>query len=506
MHRPPVSGLPRNACGTGTLHRPCDWAFHAAMSGEPMSGIDLAWLRMERATNPMTIVAVLILGGRVTHARLRSLLAERLLRFERFRELPVHDALGTHWAPHREFDLDAHLRRLRLPPRAGQRQLEQAASKLASAQLDPGRPLWQIHLIERYGKGSALIARFHHCYADGIALMRVFLSLTDASPTQTPAHAPAAHATPGNAPGGLLSLVAPLTDLLGSAMSTVQRAGVGAADLVSASLRTLAHPDQAAALARQGAAALRELADIALLPEDPPTPLKRKLGSHKQVAWAQSLSFLEVKTVAAALDCTINDVLLASVAGALGAHLAGRGLRIDGLTIRALVPVNLRSATEQPQLGNQFGLVFANLPLGERNPLARVYAVHQDMQRLKRSSQALVALWLLTAMGLLPGVIEERAIELFTAKGSVVVSNVPGPREPLYLAGARISQQFFWVPQAGDIGVGVSLLTYDGRVHFGLIADRNLIPEPADVARGFVAEFERLLLCTLAGPLGTRAS
>lgn len=475
------------------------------MSGEPMSGIDLAWLRMERATNPMTIVAVLILDGRVTRARMRALLADRLLRFERFRELPVSDALGTRWTQDPHFDLETHLRSLRLPPRAGQRQLEQAASKLASTQLNPRRPLWQIHLVERYGKGSAVIARFHHCYADGIALMRVLLSLTDATPTPVAARAPTVPATRGNSQGGLLSLVSPLTDLVGSAMSAVQRTGQGAADLVSASLHTLAHPEQAAALARQGASALRELADITLLPEDPPTPLKGKLGSHKQVAWAHSLSFTEVKTVAAALDCTINDVLLAGVAGALGSHLAKRGVRTEGLSIRALVPVNLRSAEEQPQLGNQFGLVFANLPIGERNPLARVYAVHQDMLRLKRSSQALVALWLLTAMGLLPGVIEERAIELFTAKGSVVVSNVPGPREPLYLAGARIAQQFFWVPQAGDIGVGVSLLTYDGRVHFGLMADRHLIAEPGDVARRFVDEFERLLLCTLAGPLAGKS-
>jgi diacylglycerol O-acyltransferase / wax synthase len=475
------------------------------MSGEPLSGIDLAWLRMESATNRMTIVAVLILEGRVTQARLRALLAERLLRFERFRELPAHDALGTRWMSDPQFDLDRHLRPLRLAPRSGQRQLEQAASRLASAQLDPRHPLWQIHLVERYGKGSAVIARFHHCYADGIALMRVLLSLTDAAPEHVVQAAPPA-APRSDSQSSLLSLASPLTGLIGSALSVAQRAGHGAADLLSASLRTLAHPEQAAALAKQGAVALRELADITLLPADPQTPLKGKLGSHKRVAWAPPLSFMEVKTVAAALDCTINDVLLACVAGALGSHLAQRGTPTEGLSIRALVPVNLRAAQEQPQLGNQFGLVFANLPIGERNPLARVYAVHQDMARLKQSSQALVALWLLTAMGLLPGVVEERAIELFTSKGSVVVSNVPGPREPLYLAGARIAQQFFWVPQAGGIGVGVSLLTYGGQVHFGLMADRNLIADPRDVALRFAAEFERLLMCVLAGPLGARAS
>jgi hypothetical protein len=126
------------------------------------------------------------------------------------------------------------------------------------------------------------------------------------------------------------------------------------------------------------------------------------------------------------------------------------------------------------------------------------------MEELKHSSQAIVALWLLTAMGLLPGVVEDRAIELVTSKASVVVSNVPGPRQPLYLAGARIDQQYFWVPQAGSIGVGISLLTYDGRVHFGLTADRNLIRAPREVTRCFAEEFEKLLLCAVTGPLAMR--
>jgi len=474
------------------------------MSVEPMSGVDLAWLRMERATNRMTIVGVLILSGRVRHDQLRALVQERLLRFERFRELPAHDALGTHWQSDPHFSLDAHVRSLKLPPRAGQAQLEAAASKLASTQLDPRRPLWQIHLIEHYRKGSAVIARFHHCYADGIALMRVLLSLTDPAPGAAPAgSASKSPVTAGSSPG-LLSLIAPLTNLAGSAISVMQRASQGAADLVGASLHTLAHPDQAALMARQIAVASRELADIALLPEDPATPLKGRLGVHKQMAWGDPLPLLEVKTVAAAFGCTINDVLLATAAGALGSHLRRGGASIDGVVIRALVPVNLRTIEEQPKLGNEFGLVFASLPIGERNPLARLYAVHHDMEKLKHSSQAIVALWLLTAMGLLPGVVEDRAIELFTSKASVVVSNVPGPRQALYLAGARIEQQFFWVPQAGSIAVGISLLTYDGRVHFGFSTDRNLIPAPREVARCFAEEFEKLLLCAVTGQLATR--
>jgi WS/DGAT/MGAT family acyltransferase len=456
---------------------------------------------MERPTNPMMVVAVLILGARLQRGTVRALLQERLLRFERFRQLPVHDALGTHWQTAEDFDLDAHLHCLRLPPRAGQAQLEAAAGRLASKQLDPHHPMWQIHLVERYRRGSAIIARFHHCYADGIALMRVLLSLTDSAPVASSAGPNKARADGSSRESNPLALLEPLTALFGSAVATLLDIGQSATGLVGASLNMLAHPDRAAALAQQVATASSELATITLLPPDPKTPLKRRLSGHKQVAWAPPLPLQEIKTVAQALGCTINDVLLATAAGALGAHLRQRGIATDGMALRALVPVNLRPAAEPPRLGNEFGLVFAGLPVGEHNPVARLYAVHYDMERLKHSSQALVALWLLTALGMVPGVVEDRAIELFTSKASVVVSNVPGPRAPLYLAGARIEEQFFWVPQAGHIGVGISLLTYDGRVHFGVVADRNLIPAPAEVARRFPEEFEKLLLQVLSGSL-----
>ena len=466
-----------------------------------MSGADLAWLRMERPTNPMTVVAVLILGSRLQRATVRALLQERLLCFERFSQLPVHDALGTHWHTAADFDLDAHLQCLRLPPRAGQEQLEAAAGRLAGKQLDPRRPLWQIHLVERYRHGSAIVARFHHCYADGIALMRVLLSLADNAPVAPGVDAAPARDGESSRQSTPFAFLEPLTGLFGSAVATLRDVGGDAAGLVGASLNLLTHPDRAAAIAQRGAAASTERATITLLPPDPPTPFKRRLSGRKQVAWAPALPLFEIKTVARALGCTINDVLLATAAGALGAHLRQRGIPTDGLTLRALVPVNLRPAAQQPRLGNEFGLVFAGLPVGEHNPVARLYAVHFDMERLKHSSQALVALWLLTALGMVPGVVEDRAIELFTSKASVVVSNVPGPREPLYLAGARIEEQFFWVPQAGAIGVGISLLTYDGRVHFGVVADRNLIPAPHEVTRHFAHEFEKLLLQVISGSL-----
>jgi diacylglycerol O-acyltransferase / wax synthase len=464
-------------------------------SRESMSSVDLAWLRMERPTNPMMIVAVLTFATRLKYDALRQLLLTRLLAFERFRQLPAHDAFGTHWQTDPQFDIDSHLHRLSLPPRARQSHLEAAASDLASTPLDPRRPLWQVHLIERYRKGSALIACFHHCYADGVALMRLLLSLTDADARGRPPESLAPPPARTADAAGLLSLGPLLTNVFGA----MQNAGRDAYDLVAASLRTLSNPEVAADISRQAAAATAELASIAMLPDDPRTPLKGELSARKQVAWIDPLPLGEVKATAKALGCTINDVLLATAAGALGAHLRASGAALDGLSVRALVPVNLRPADAPPALGNHFGLVFANLPIGERNPLARLYAVHLDMERLKHSSQAVLALWLITAMGALPAAFEERSIGLLTSKASVVVSNVPGPQQALYLAGARIEEQFYWVPQSGEIGVGLSMLTYDGKVHFGVIADRNLIPKPHSLAQAFAAAFGELRECVLHG-------
>lgn len=290
-----------------------------------------------------------------------------------------------------------------------------------------------------------------------------------------------------------------LDGLLKPAVAMTGGAVQGALDLFASALHMAAHPEAATQLARQGIATGSEIARIALLSDDPPTPLRGHLSSHKQMAWSAPLPLLEVKTISKALGCTVNDALLATIAGALGGYLRARGFATDNLTLRVMVPVNLRPADSPIELGNHFGLVFVELPIGTRNPLARIYTVHQRMEALKQSPQAMVAYWMLTAVGVLPRLVEDYTLDVLTAKASAVVSNVIGPQQTLYLAGARIEQMFFWVPQAGSIGVGISALTYNGLVHFGVMADRNLIAEPSLVVDKFNAEFEKLVLCTISG-------
>jgi WS/DGAT/MGAT family acyltransferase len=357
--------------------------------------------------------------------------------------------------------------------------------------------MWQFHVVERYRRGSALVVCIHHCYADGMALMRLLLSLTDAQPRQ--------HALPARAVAASKDNSSWLSDLIKPAVAMTGGLVQGALDLFATAMHTAAHPQEATQLGKQGVAAGSELAKIALLSDDPSTPLKGTLSSHKQVAWGAPLPLNEIRTISKALGCTINDALLATIAGALGAYLRTRDFDTTGVTLRAMVPVNLRSADNSDpmnspgELGNCFGLVFVNLPVGVRNPLARLYAVHQHMESLKQSPQASVAYWLLMTMGVVPQMIEQYAVDILTAKASAVISNVVGPPQALYFAGAKIEQQFFWVPQAGHIGIGVSALTYNGFVHFGIMADRNLIADPAQVVDMFNDEFEKLVLCTISG-------
>jgi len=475
---------------------------------ERMSPVDTAWLRMDGPGNAMMIVSVMATETPVTVADLRQVIATRLLCFPRFRQRPVEDPLGASWHDDNDFDLDAHFVVTKLPEPAGRTELEELAAELASERLDPSRPRWQVHFVERYGTGSAWVMRLHHCYADGIAMIHVLLSLTEQDPAPAMARATGGRRR-SDAPRGLTAELLPVLNwveqLAQPAEDILESALAEGASLLESGVHQLFHPDNAATLARQAGGMIGEFAKVLMLPDDPPTPLRGRLSGTKRIAWSEPLDLKEVKTVSKALDCTINDVLMATVAGALGAHLReAHDFDTRDLVLRASVPVNLRAAEEPMTLGNKFGLVFVDLPIGTRNPLQRVYTMHDTMRALKGSLQPPMTLMVLGAMGLIPGALQAPAVELFSRKGSLVTSNVPGPQSPLYLCGQRISEMYFWVPQSGSMGVGVSILSYAGKVFIGMIADRELIADPQQVVDRFGPEFERLLLSATVGVLGLR--
>jgi WS/DGAT/MGAT family acyltransferase len=462
---------------------------------ERMSSVDTAWLRMDRPSNLMMICGVLIFSERLTLRRLKATIENRFLLFRRFRQRAVQTAAGAFWETDASFDITAHVQRAMLPGHDVKPELEALASKLMSTPLDHRRPLWQFHLIERYGGGSAVIVRVHHCYADGIALIQVMLSMTDADreglltgPVPPP---PKARTHDPDDP--LAMLFEPVADTLKLAL----RAG---STLVDKGVAVWRDPTKAVALAEQGSALTAEIAKLVLMKEDSPTRFKGKPGVAKCVAWADPLPLSEVKAIGRALDCSVNDVLLSSVAGALRAYLTARGDDVTGVSIRALVPVNLRPPERAWKLGNRFGLVFLDLPLGIENPVERVYAVRANMGALKGSYQPVLALGILAAMGTGPRMLQEQLLGMLARNATAVMTNVPGPQKPLFLSGAAIETLMFWVPQSGDIGMGVSILSYNDEVQFGLVTDRKLCPDPDQAIGHFAPEFEKLVLATLLAP------
>jgi diacylglycerol O-acyltransferase len=424
----------------------------------------------------MMVTGVMALEGPVDLKRLRLVLDRRLMPFGRFHQRVVRPRSGgnlPHWEDDRHFDIDNHVSHVALPAPGGDDALREMVSDLMSVPLDFTKPLWHMHVIDNYRDGSVVLTRVHHCIADGIALVRVMLSLTDESPNaRTPA-------TPKRRPaaGGRFPL-----DWLPSA---VGRGVASGQDL-------LANPIKALGLARVGAHGAYRLGRLVVLPPDPETVFKGKLGRRKRAAWSQPVPLDDFKAIGKAFGATVNDVLVAVATGALRRYMEKRGERTSGVAIRASVPVNLRPPDESHKLGNAFGLVFLTLPIGIVDPVRRVRAIKKEMDGLKGSPEALVAFGVLSLMGLAPVEVEQLGLRFFGSKATAVLTNVPGPRAPLYMAGRKIDKVMFWVPQSGHLGLGISILSYASSVMLGIATDARLVPDPERIVENFKVEFEAM--------------
>jgi diacylglycerol O-acyltransferase len=472
-------------------------------AAERMSRVDTAWLRMDTEGNLMMIVGVWLLEPRVPYDTVVERFRTSLLRYRRFRQKAVEDPMGVTWVADPDFDIHRHVVRETLQRKRGQsveQALQARVGELSATPLDPTRPLWQMHLVEDLdgpgGARSALISRIHHCIADGIALISVMLSITDGGKP------PPVRAKAEDGADWLSDAVLkPLTDLTVKALG-MYRKGVGKSMALLANPQSLGSTSVSGSveMARLGFQVINDVAALALMPDDSPTRLKGKAQRGKRVAWGRPLPLDEVKAIGKALGGSINDVLLATVAGAIGNYLRDKGEDPDGKEIRAMVPVNLRPVEQAHQLGNRFGLVPLTLPIGISNPVQRVYAVRARMNDLKGSYQPLLAFGVLALSGLLIKPVQAAVINMFAKKATAVMTNVPGPRDPLSFCGATVRQVMFWVPASGDIGMGVSILSYGGGVQFGLITDARLCPDPELIVQRFGPEFEKLLMTTLMLP------
>jgi len=453
-----------------------------------LSTADTAWLRMDRPTNLMVINTVELFDEPPDWERVKQIIQSRLVdRYPRFRQRVVQSRFPfslPRWEDDPDYALEHHVHHFALAPPGDRAALEELVGDLMTMPLDRSRPLWHTYLIDGFGEGAAIINRMHHCIADGIALARVMLSLTDSDPD--PGIAPPARERTSARAGGLLPDVTRSSRRILTAGAHVGGTAIRHGAVLVTS------PSHAASLAgavvRDGATAARLL----LTPADPASAIKGDPGISRRVAWSDPLPLDQVKEIAHSHHATVNDVLLAALSGGLRHYLRDRGAPV--CEIQAMVPFNLRPL-DQPvprDLGNKFGLVFLPLPVGVSGSYRRLVEVHKRMAEIKEGRDGPVSYGLLSATGLAPEPVERRIVDLFTGKGTAIVTNVPGPSEPVYLAGTPVRAVLVWAPTSGHIGMSVSIFSYRGEVTVGLMADAALIPDPDHVVAQLELELDAL--------------
>lgn len=436
-----------------------------------MNPVDALWLTAERPENLMVIEALVVLAGTVERAEVERVLRERVVeRFPVFgcRPGPARRPGGrARWVPAEGFRLDRHVREVALPGPADDAALQDHVARHLSTPLPRDRPLWEVQVLTGHPSGTALHVRLHHAIADGIALTQVLLSLTDAEP-----HPPA-----GAAPS-----------------SPAYAAPTPSADAPGPTRRRRARPTlrglvRAAGIAARVPATLAKL----LLLRCPRTALSGTATLEKRVAWSAPVPLADVKAIAKTSGSTVNDVLVAALAGALHRYQQDHdGTAVD---VPTMVPVNLRPLDRplEAELGNRFAVVLLRTPSGLATPTARLAETRRRMEAVKRSPEPLLTFVLLHGIGRTGRRLGRLLTRFFAAKAVGVTTNVPGPTEPRYLAGARIEKLLGWVPGTGHQSLGTCIFSYAGQVWVGFRSDAAAVPDPARVAEAFTDEVASLL-------------
>jgi diacylglycerol O-acyltransferase len=449
----------------------------------PIDPVDTIWLNMDRPNNLMVVESLMTCADPIDWERLQAVFTERVVdRYPVFRQRPVFSRVPLsmpHWEDDDGFAIERHVHRHTLEGDDPDRALQDYVNDHVDRPLPRDRPLWEMHLLDGYGEGSAVYSRLHHALADGIALLQVLLSVTDAGPEAAPEVEPAE----GDAELSGVSF--------GAAVHAAESAGAALVDLtLDLGARLSPHlAEDAYSLARKTASVAAKLT----LSHRPPTALIGTAGTGKRVGWAPPFPLADVIEVGHRTGTTVNDVLVAALAGAVTTYLREHdGAAVD---LPTMVPVNLRAVDEPPprELGNKFALVLLSLPSGLETPFARLAETKRRMDEIKHSPEAVLTFGLIRGIGRTGKEMERHLVDFFADKASGVTTNVPGPRQPRYLVGSRITSMLGWVPESGNQTLGTCIFTYAGNVHVGFKTDTDTIAHPERLVEAFHEELLRLV-------------
>jgi WS/DGAT/MGAT family acyltransferase len=449
-----------------------------------MGTLDALFLELEDRTSHMHVGAVALFEGPPPPYRdFLALIEARLSSVPRYRQrvMFVPGKVGRPvWIDETQFDLEYHVRHTALPAPGGEEELKRLVGRLLSQQLDRDKPLWEMWLVEGLGDRFAVVSKTHHCMIDGVSGVDLATVLMDPEPSTTPPHV-AEPWTPRKAPPASELLFSSVKEQLSHPLRLAREA--------------LEPNSEAVKLLGDLFSGLKPLMNVFSMGLAPESPLNVAIGPHRRFEMLE-LSLAQVKEVRAALGGTVNDVILATVAGALRSWLSGRG-EAPAADLRVLVPVSMRAPEARGTFGNQVSAVFCPLPVTEANPVERLHRVSEAMKGLKESGQAVGAHALSRLGDFAPPTLLAQAarLQFVTRVFNVVVTNVPGPQFPLYLLGRRMLRCHPQVPLAKQQAVGIALLSYDGRIGIGLLGDADAARDLPALAQALRDSLDELRAC-----------
>ena len=468
-------------------------------SPDRLTALDTTFLHLEDSFTHMHVASVLVFEGRCpNHQELLDHVVGRLDLVPRYRQRLAHVPFGQGrpvWVDDPHFNPGYHVRHTALPAPGGDEELKRLAGRLFSQQLDRSKPLWEIWLVEGVaGDRFAVIGKTHHALVDGVSGVDITTVLFDTEPEPAPVGRPASPWMARPVP----------TDAQLLAEALLERA-TAPRELARAARALTRTPRQMLGRVREQLEGVGAMAWAGVNPA-PPSPFNVDIGPHRRYTWvdADLDRFRAIKT---ALGGTVNDVVLTAVAGALGRYLRAQGHDTTDLVLKAMVPVSVRADVERGALGNRVAAMWAPLPVGLENPRERFAVIHEAMDGLKDSGQAVGAQVLTELAGFAPPTIMSQAARLQARQRlfNLVVTNVPGPQIPLYLLGRRMLRLYPVVPLAKRQALGIAIMSYAGNLGFGLLADYDALPGLEGLAAHLEEAIDELASAALVAPLARRS-
>lgn len=483
------------------------------MSHDRLSGLDASFLHLEEGPAHMHVGAVMLFEGEPPeYEDVIAAIEARLHLVPRYRQRLAFVPFGQgrpRWVDDPRLNLHYHVRMTALPSPGSEEQLRNLAGRVFAQRLDRDKPLWELWVVQGVAGGRfAVVSKTHHALVDGIAGVDILSVLFDTAPE------PAALARAAPERRWLPRPLPSSTQLLAEAL--IERATIPA-EVMRGVRAVFRAPRRIASAAFGSLVGVGALAFAGVNPA-PQSPYNVLIGPHRRFAWSRA-SLGDVKKIKDSLGGTVNDVMLATVAGALGRHMRRRGVPTDGVELKAMVPVSVRSPDRRGAVGNQVAAMMAPLPVGCEDTITRYELIRGAMDGIKQGGQAVGAQMLTELTGFAPSTIMNQAARVVSRQRffNVVVTNVPGPQIPLYLMGRQLEEVFPLVPLAHNQALGVAILSYNGRINFGLSGDFDAMPDLdalAEDCRAALAELaevagvkltsERALGRRVASPNGHR--